>query len=132
LLETPLAIVPDVRPATPPSPLFSPGSTQTALSLSSRTPRKDKLRQTVKQLRNEIYQLRKMNQTLQEELDKSKQDAINNISLEQYMSLTYKFCPTQELANFINTQGRSKGGGAGGLGPPQNPSGPPQNKSKTH
>jgi hypothetical protein len=104
LLETPLAIVPDVRPATPPSPLFSPGSTQTALSLSSRTPRKDKLRQTVKQLRNEIYQLRKMNQTLQEELHKSKQDAINNISLEQYMSLTYKFCPTQELANFINTQ----------------------------
>jgi hypothetical protein len=45
-----------------------------------------------------------MNQTLEEELDKSKQDAVNNISLEQYMSLTYKFCPTQELANFINTQ----------------------------
>jgi hypothetical protein len=45
-----------------------------------------------------------MNQTLKEELDKSKQDAVNNISLEQYMSLTYKFCPTQELANFINTQ----------------------------
>jgi hypothetical protein len=45
-----------------------------------------------------------MNQTLEGELDKSKQDAVNNISLEQYMSLTYKFCPTQELANFINTQ----------------------------
>jgi hypothetical protein len=31
----------------------------------------------------------------------------------------------------VGHQGRSKGGGAGGPGPPQNFSGPPQNKSET-
>jgi hypothetical protein len=36
------------------------------------------------------------------------------------------------LVLFASGHGRSKGGGAGGPGPPQNPSGPPQNKSKTH
>jgi hypothetical protein len=32
----------------------------------------------------------------------------------------------------VTNKGVAKGGGAGGPGPPQNPSGPPQNKSKTH
>lgn len=93
--ETPVPVSP---------PRSSPGSTQTELKLSGGTPRKEKLRQCIKRLRNENSQLQKKNQQLQEDVDKHTHTDINNISLQQYMQLTHKFCPSQELATFINTQ----------------------------
>jgi hypothetical protein len=85
-------------------PRSSPVSTQTQLNLSCGTPRKDKLRQCIKALRNANNQLKRTNQQLREEADKHTHSDINNISLQEYMQLTLKFCPSQELDTFINTQ----------------------------
>lgn len=95
--------IPELSPS-PAGSQFSPGSTQTDLNLSSRTPRKEKLRLSAKKLRNDNEQLAKKNRKLQQELDETSNNAIDKISIEQYMSLTYKFCPSRELADFINTQ----------------------------
>lgn len=83
-------------------PLLSPGSTQTEMSLSSGTPRKDKLRKTLKKLRNDNSLLKKQNQKLKQQFKKIESN-IKDISLKEYMSLTNKFCP-KDLANFINVQ----------------------------
>ncbi|KAK5645213.1 hypothetical protein RI129_006513 [Pyrocoelia pectoralis] len=91
---------------TPPTvhlPLVSPGSTQTETTLSNRSPRKNKLRKTIKKLRNENDRLKKENEKLQLHLKKLSDEDNLNVTLEQYQSLTYKFCP-KDLADFINTQ----------------------------
>uniref|UniRef100_A0A6P7H6L3 Uncharacterized protein LOC114344976 n=1 Tax=Diabrotica virgifera virgifera TaxID=50390 RepID=A0A6P7H6L3_DIAVI len=92
-------------PSTPrkvPVPALSSDSSQTDSNLSSNSPRKHQLRKVVKQLRNENNRLKKRNEKLEQELDTVKNNCIENISIEQYMLLTHKFCPQQEIADFIN------------------------------
>lgn len=80
------------------------GTTQTDLLLSSRTPRKEKFRKSIKMLRNENSYLKMKNQKLSEELELYKKNISDAISLQKYIALTYKFCPSQNLAKFINSQ----------------------------
>lgn len=77
--------------------MLSPtASTQTSTTLSYNTPRKKKFREDVKKLRNQNTELRKQVEELKE--------TSKNVTLEEYLALTYKFCPSKKLADFINVQ----------------------------
>jgi hypothetical protein len=73
-------------------------ATQTSNTLSSHTPRKLKLKQENKLLQNENAHLGKEVEQLRHA------NNVDNITLEQYKLLTHKFCPSMQLANFINVQ----------------------------
>lgn len=81
-------------------PLMSPTSTQTSASLTSDTPRKMKYRQNIKSLMTENRYLRERIEVLESQLD----NALDNVTLEQYMSLTFKFCNSVDTAKCINMQ----------------------------
>ncbi|XP_023310635.1 uncharacterized protein LOC108908901 [Anoplophora glabripennis] len=67
-------------------PLMSPTSTQTLASLTQNSPRKVKYRQNIEALQAENKYLRERVQVLESKLN----NQLDNISLEQYMSLTSK------------------------------------------
>nr|CAH7759939.1 unnamed protein product [Callosobruchus chinensis] len=75
--------------------------TQTAACLSEGSPRKKKLRKTVKQLRNEVDYLKKKTTSLKRNQECK---SLPKVTLGEYKQLTYKFCPSVELAKFINVQ----------------------------
>ncbi|XP_023312212.1 uncharacterized protein LOC111692435 [Anoplophora glabripennis] len=81
-------------------PLMSPTSTQTLASLTQNSPRKVKYRQNIKALQAENKYLRERVQVLESKLN----NQLDNISLEQYMSLTFKFCNSVDTAKCINMQ----------------------------
>lgn len=84
--------------------LFSPSSaTQTPNTLSSNTPRKTKYRQTIKEVKIENERLRKKVQQLEDRLREVQNDMLNNITLEQYQQLSFKFFP-ENAAKFVNIQ----------------------------
>lgn len=84
------------------SPLQSPVFTQTPSSFTYDTPRKSKYRSVIKTLTRENENLKEENKALKEQLDK----AVDNVSLEQYEALTFKFCKSSFTAHFINVQVR--------------------------
>ncbi|KAJ8929017.1 hypothetical protein NQ314_018328, partial [Rhamnusium bicolor] len=102
--QEPLDInIPDqtaLSPEKTPQLLFPSSSTQTPNLLSAHTPRREKFRQTIKYLQNENYRLKKR----VEELEGKFENSLADVSLEQYNSLTYKFCSSQKLARFVNVQ----------------------------
>lgn len=79
--------------------LSSPTSTQTTSELSKDTPRKQKYRNKIVELKQEIDVLKNRIKDLED-----KSGASDNISFEQYCELTYKFCSDNDLAGFINFQ----------------------------
>lgn len=86
------------------SPLYNTVSLQTPQQL---LPRKNKLTKDTEDLRLEIEKLKRENRVL---IAKNKNllfrlsDIPNEITLEDYQQLTYKFCPYKEVAEFINVQ----------------------------
>ncbi|KAJ3634715.1 hypothetical protein MTP99_007661 [Tenebrio molitor] len=98
LEQPPVAIDEPCSSGTSRRRLFSPTATQTSNTLSSHTPRKLKLKQENKRLQNENAHLRKEVEQLRHA------NNVDNITLEQYKLLTHKFCPSMQLANFINVQ----------------------------
>lgn len=81
--------------------MLSPtSSTQTTGALSAHTPRKDKLRKKLKSVSYENKQLKAKIEDLQNKLSNVEE----YVTFEQYRKLTYKFCRSEELANFINIQ----------------------------
>lgn len=90
------------------SPPTSPTSyEQTPETLNSHTPRKCKLREVQNVLKNENNQLKKSNEQLANQcrdLEKRLENPLDEISVQQYQQLSYKFCPSKDLADFINTQ----------------------------
>jgi hypothetical protein len=98
LEQPPVAIDEPCSSGTSRRRLFSPTATQTSNTLSSYTPRKLKLKQENKLLQNENAHLRKEVEQLRHA------NNVDNITLEQYKLLTHKFCPSMQLANFINMQ----------------------------
>lgn len=79
---------------------MSPISTQTSTSLTSDTPRKIKFRQNIKSLTAENKYLRERVQVLENQVN----NKLDDISLDQYMSLTFKFCSSVDTAKCINMQ----------------------------
>lgn len=81
---------------------------QTPQALTSRTPRKEKLKQINNELQLKITALSKENQTLLTkcaDLEKKCQEVTNQtVTLEQYKTFTYSLCPSKELAEFIIVQ----------------------------
>lgn len=92
------------------STLISPIQTsfvQTNESLTAHTPRKEKLRKSIKDLSAENKHLKLQNMKLTktcQELQTKIEAIPNEITLEQYKEATYKLCPSMDLANFINIQ----------------------------
>lgn len=41
---------------------------------------------------------------MDEKVANEEQDFLDNITLQQYMSLTYKFCPSEKIAALVNAQ----------------------------
>ncbi|CAG9856943.1 unnamed protein product [Phyllotreta striolata] len=77
--------------------MLSPRSTQTTSELSSKTPRKEKYRNKIIQLKREIDSLKNKNLELEK-----KREAGEDITFEQYCQLTHKFCGNDDMAEFIN------------------------------
>ncbi|XP_074041587.1 uncharacterized protein [Leptinotarsa decemlineata] len=88
-----------VSPITVTPPLTSPNSSQTSANLSFDTPRKVKYRQHIKSITAENKYLRERVQVLESQ----KINDLDNISLEEYMSLTFKFC-NLDTAKCVNMQ----------------------------
>ncbi|KAF5286723.1 hypothetical protein FQR65_LT12456 [Abscondita terminalis] len=88
----------------PEPPIMSSSSTQTDVSLIINTSQKIKFRKTIKKLRNNNHLLHKKVNRLKIDLEEAKKKSLDDISLEQYMQLTNKFCPIKEFADFINVQ----------------------------
>lgn len=72
-------------------------SSQTSLALTTKTPRKEKLRKNLKGVRNQYYKEKQKS-----ERDKDRDLDLDKISFAQYKQLTLKFCPSLELASCIN------------------------------
>lgn len=100
--ETPLSLELLETDLSSPSPeLRSPScSTQTSISLSFNSPRKRKFRESIKDLTSENKKLKKEVEHLKSNLE----NVLENVSLDQYFALTYKFCSSAEIASFINVQ----------------------------
>ncbi|CAH1108816.1 unnamed protein product [Psylliodes chrysocephalus] len=83
--------------------LTSPNTrmTQTSASLSANSPRKRKLRTTLKRLRDENYRLKKRLKILQ---DRKTDSYLDKVTLSDYKQLTNKFCRSKDIADFINKQ----------------------------
>lgn len=74
-------------------------STQTTLYLSSHNPRKQKFRRNIQYLQRENNHLKRKIKELHGKLEN-----LDHITLDHYKSLTFKFCPSAEVTNFINVQ----------------------------
>lgn len=75
-------------------------ATQTSKHLSAHSPRKESLKETVRQLQIEKTRLKNEIENLTVKAEKH----LDDITLEQYKILTYKYCPSKEVGDFINTQ----------------------------
>lgn len=79
--------------------LISPScSTQTSSASTSNTPRKVQFRKRLRAVVDENAALKKENEILEAKL----KNVAETVTLEQYQGLTFKFCPNEEIANFIN------------------------------
>lgn len=85
--------------------LMSPSScTQTEKTLSASTPRKSKLRSSLRNVQNENYRLKNKVAELEIQLNEVKNEKLSEVTLEDYKLLTRKFCASEETVNFINVQ----------------------------
>ncbi|KAI4461421.1 transposase protein [Holotrichia oblita] len=62
------------------------------------------MRKIIKQLHNYYNQLLKKNENLEDKANLQREELLNNITMEKYAKLTYKFCESKEFADFIIVQ----------------------------
>ncbi|KAK9709679.1 Transposase protein [Popillia japonica] len=62
------------------------------------------MRMVIKQKHNEYNQLLKKNENLEKKANLQRQELLNNITMEEFAKLTYKFCESKEFADFIIVQ----------------------------
>ncbi|KAJ8981173.1 hypothetical protein NQ317_017265 [Molorchus minor] len=65
---------------------------------------KRKYRENIRTLESENKGLTENVEKFENKLEIFQEDVLENITLEQYLKLTFKFCSSVEVANFINIQ----------------------------